>query len=83
MSVVKLSEIVTKEIAPNFFSKLIHSESLTFSFVEAKAGSILPEHQHINEQYSYVLDGEIEMMINGEKIVLDKDKFALIGSNLM
>lgn len=81
MPIIELQELSNKEIAPNFFAKLIHTENLTFSFVEAKAGSILQEHWHVNEQYSYVLEGEIKMNIGDETVVLDKHKFGVIPSN--
>jgi quercetin dioxygenase-like cupin family protein len=82
MPIFELDELKPREIAPNFFAKLIHSETLSFSFVESKAGSKLPEHSHVNEQYSYVLDGEIEMTIGEEKMILNKNKFAVIPSNV-
>lgn len=81
MPTIELQELSVKEIAPNFFAKLIHTENLTFSFVEAKAGSILQEHWHINEQCSYVLEGEIKMTIGDETVILDKHKFGVIPSN--
>ena len=73
--------ITTKEIAPGFFSKLIHTQNNTINFIEVKAGCSVPLHQHIHEQCSFVTEGLFQMTIAGEVKVLDTGSFAIIPSN--
>jgi len=76
------NDIETKEIAPGFFSKLIHTQSNTINFIEVKAGNSVPRHQHINEQYAFVIEGKFELTVNDIPQVLDPGLFALIPPNV-
>jgi len=72
------SEIKTKEIAPGFFSKLIHTATNTINFIEVKAGCSVPRHQHLNEQCAFVIEGKFELTVNDVPQVLDTGLFAII-----
>jgi quercetin dioxygenase-like cupin family protein len=76
------SDIKTKEIAPGFFSKLIHTETNTINFIEVKAGNSVPRHQHINEQLSFVIEGKFELTVNDIPQLLDTGLFAVIPPNV-
>lgn len=75
------SEIKTKEIAPGFFSKLIHTETNTINFIEVKAGCSVPRHRHIHQQCSFVIEGKFELTVNDIPQILDAGLFAVIPSN--
>ena len=77
-----LADIATKEIAPGFFSKLIHTNTNTFNFIEVKAGSSIPLHQHVHEQCSFAIEGKFEMTVNGDPQILEPGFFAIIPSNV-
>ena len=77
------SDIKTKEIAPGYFSKLIHTDANTINFIEVKAGISLPMHKHVHEQSSFVLEGQFELTIDGIPQVLDSGMFAIIPSNIV
>ncbi|WP_428328916.1 cupin domain-containing protein [Mucilaginibacter sp.] len=78
----KFSDIETKEIAPGFFSKLIHTANNTINFIEVKAGISLPRHRHIHEQCSFVIEGEFELTVDGIPQILKPDMFAVIPSEI-
>lgn len=61
----QLDSTPARELVPGFVAKLIHTDGLTVAHVRAVAGSRLPEHQHIHEQVTNVLEGELEMTLNG------------------
>jgi len=65
-----LDDIPAREIRPGFFGKIIHGDSSTLAYWEIKKGSRLPEHSHLHEQITLILDGELEMVIGGEKYLL-------------
>jgi quercetin dioxygenase-like cupin family protein len=75
------ADIDIKEIAPGFFSKLIHTATNTINFIEVKAGCSVPLHQHMHEQYSFVTEGQFEMTVAGEVKILDVGLFVIIPSN--
>jgi quercetin dioxygenase-like cupin family protein len=76
-------DIHTKEVAPGFFSKLIHTENNTLNFIEVKAGNTVSLHKHVHEQCSFVIEGEFEMTIEGETRVLRPNTFAVIPPNAL
>jgi len=76
------SDIATKEVAPGFFSKLIHTDTNTINFLDVKAGSSIPLHRHVHQQSSFALEGKFELIVNGEAQVLEPGIFAIIPSNV-
>jgi len=76
------NDINTKEIAPGFFSKLIHTDTNTINFIEVKAGCTVPDHAHIHQQCAFVIEGQFELTVNGTPQVLDAGLFAVIPSNV-
>ena len=77
----QFADIDVKEIAPGFFSKLIHTASNTINFIEVKAGCSVPRHRHIHEQCSFAIEGKFEMTVNDVPQILDPGLFAIIPSN--
>jgi len=75
------SDIETKEIAPGFFSKLIHTDNNTINFIEVKAGCSVPHHQHIHQQCSFAIEGKFELTVNGIPQIIEPGLFAVIPSN--
>ncbi|MGZ3874312.1 MAG: cupin domain-containing protein [Mucilaginibacter sp.] len=78
----KFGDIATKEIAPGFFSKLIHTDANTVNFIEVKAGCSVPRHRHIHEQCSFVIEGEFELTVNDMPQILNPGLFAIIPPNV-
>lgn len=78
---IGLDEINSKEIHPGFHGKFVHGDKSTLSFWDIKKGSVMPEHFHIHEQITHVLEGEIEMVIGGEKYLFTAGMVHVIHSN--
>ncbi len=74
----KFSDIETKEVAPGFFSKLIHTENNTINFIEVKKGSAIQRHRHINQQCSFAIEGKFELTVNDIPQILEPGIFAII-----
>jgi quercetin dioxygenase-like cupin family protein len=76
-----ISQVLPKELAPGVSGKYIHGDSTTFGYVDLKKGSIVKLHHHVHEQITYILEGELEMEIGAEKMVLKRGNFYVIPSN--
>ncbi len=74
------ADIAIKEVAPGFFSKLIHTPSITINFVDVKAGSNIANHQHVHEQCTFVLEGSFELTVNDITQTLQPGLFVIIPS---
>jgi len=78
----QFSDIPAKEIAPGYFSKIIHTEGNTINFIEVKAGLASPRHQHPHHQCAFVIEGQFELTVNDVPQILDTNTFAVIPSNV-
>ncbi len=78
----KFSDIPTKAIAPGYACKIIHTENNSINFIEVKAGSVTPIHQHPHHQCAFVIEGQFELTVNGVPQVLDANTFAVIPPNV-
>ncbi|HEY4325196.1 MAG TPA: cupin domain-containing protein [Mucilaginibacter sp.] len=78
----KFDDIETKEIAPGFFSKLIHTKTNTINFIEVKTGCSVPRHQHFNEQCSFAIEGKFELTVNDIPQILEPGLFAIVPPNV-
>lgn len=76
-----LKDIPIRELAPGFLARLVHGNQATLSVVEIKKGSTLPAHQHVHEQITYVLQGEMDMVIGGKKYSFTPGMVHVIPSN--
>lgn len=80
---IHISEIAPKSLIKGFQGRFVHTESTTLAFWEVEAGSLLPEHAHMHEQSTYVLEGRFELTINGHTEVYEPGKLAVIPSNVV
>ena len=81
MAFMNLHEIEEKEPFPGFKARFVHSENMTFGYWDIEAGGLLPEHSHPHEQIAAVIEGEMEVTINGETKVLGPGSVAIIPPN--
>jgi quercetin dioxygenase-like cupin family protein len=65
MPLVQLDRLPVRQIFPGLNARLIHSDRVTHSWVEVDAGATFPEHQHPHEQIVTVLDGELDLVVDG------------------
>ncbi|MCX6205478.1 MAG: cupin domain-containing protein [Bacteroidetes bacterium] len=81
MPVIEIASIKPKTIVAGFDAKFIHTASMTFSFIEVKAGASLPAHSHIHEQVSFVTEGIFQLTVDGEIIEFGQGTAVVIPSN--
>lgn len=60
---------------------LFHSDQLTFAHITIDEGAILPEHHHPHEQWTHMIEGELEFTVNGKTEILLPGMAAYIPSN--
>jgi quercetin dioxygenase-like cupin family protein len=78
---IHIKDIPKKELAPGILSKLVHGDKSSLSIVELSKGSVLPLHRHVHEQITYIVEGELEMMLGDEKHILKEGTVHVIPSN--
>jgi quercetin dioxygenase-like cupin family protein len=77
-----IKDINPKELVPGITGYYAHGKSLTFGYVEIKAGADLPEHHHPHEQITFIIEGQLDMTIGGKFCPLTAGMYHVIPSNV-
>lgn len=77
----ELMNVPSREVFPGFHGRFIHSATMTFAYWDIKAGGIVPEHHHIHEQVVNMLEGQLELTVDGQKHTLSPGNVLIIPSN--
>ena len=78
----KINDLTPKELAPGLTGYYAHGTNMTLGLVEIKAGSNLPMHSHPHEQITYILEGQLDMIIDGKEYKLTAGMYYVIPSNV-
>jgi quercetin dioxygenase-like cupin family protein len=76
-----IKSIPPKALVPGITGYYAHGENMTFGLVELKAGSIVPLHHHVHEQTTFILEGQLDMVIGGQSCPLTAGMYHIIPSN--
>lgn len=61
---------------------LYHSNQVTFGHITLEKGIDLPEHSHVHEQWTHIIEGKLLFDINGDQKLLTPGITAFIPSNV-
>jgi quercetin dioxygenase-like cupin family protein len=78
----QIKTLKPKVVVPGITGYYAHGEKQTLGYVEVKAGSSLPEHHHVHEQITYIIEGQLDMVIGGKACPLTAGMFHVIPSNM-
>jgi quercetin dioxygenase-like cupin family protein len=65
MPLIHIDRLPVREIFPGLRARLIHSDRVSHSWVEIDSGATFPEHQHPHEQIVSMLEGNLELIVDG------------------
>ena len=78
----KINELPAKELAPGLKGYYAHGTNMTLGLVEIKKGSQLAQHHHPHEQITYIIEGQLDMIIGSESYSLTAGMYYVIPSNV-
>lgn len=78
----QITDLSPRELAPGLTGYYAHGAQMTLGLVNIKAGSDLPQHKHPHEQITYIIEGELDMVIGGVEYKLKAGMFHVIPSNV-
>lgn len=81
MSFIDLSQQEEKELVPGFHVKFVHTNNMTFAYWWIEAGAVLPDHSHHHEQVVNLIEGELELSLDGEVRKLSPGQVVIIPPN--
>jgi len=82
MGFLDLKDIEKKSLFPKTEVRFIHTEKMTIAYWNLEEGAEILEHAHPHEQVSNVLEGEMELKMNGETKFLGPGQVAVFPSNV-
>jgi quercetin dioxygenase-like cupin family protein len=62
-----LDDLPTREVFPGFHGRFVHSGAMTLAYWCIDAGAEAPEHSHPHEQVVTMQEGEMELVVGGER----------------
>lgn len=77
-----ISNIEQKEIFKGIKARFIHTVNNTIGFIKLDEGAVLAKHSHIHEQTTIILEGKLEMTIDGKTKTFKPGMIAMIPSNI-
>jgi len=71
-----------EDLNPLLQRQFIVGQDIMVARVLLKKGCIVPEHSHVNEQFTYILDGALKFWIDGKVIVVRSGEVLTIPPNM-
>lgn len=82
MNTYHLDKMAEREAIPGFYGRFIHGDNMTLAFWRIEAGASAPTHQHPHEQVFHLLEGRLELTVDGEAVVYEPGAVVVIPSNV-
>jgi quercetin dioxygenase-like cupin family protein len=82
MPFVDTSSLKVVERLPGWHGRYFNSPSMTFAHYDFKRGSSIHEHSHPQEEVYEVIEGELEVTIDGETQIARAGLVAIVPSNV-
>ena len=77
-----IKNIPPKELVAGFTGHYAHGKNMTLGYIEIKAGNNLQQHHHEHEQITYIIEGQLDMVIGGKPCSLTAGMYYVIQSNV-
>ena len=81
MPFLNLATQKTKEIWPQVFASVGHSDKMTVARVALAKGAVVGEHKHPHEQWTIMIEGELEFTLSGTTEIVRPGMVVHIPSN--
>jgi quercetin dioxygenase-like cupin family protein len=82
VGLVKIADLPELEIAKGIALRAVNTQTVTVAHVKLTAGSILPEHAHYHEQVVNVIEGELELTVEGKPHSLVPGRVMVLPPNI-
>ena len=81
MPFVDTASLDVIERLPGWYGRYFHSPSMTFAHYEFKRGASIHEHFHPQEEVYEVIEGELELTIDGMTRIVRAGLVAIVPGN--
>jgi quercetin dioxygenase-like cupin family protein len=82
MPFVDTHQLDTREPLPGWTGRYFHSENMTFAYYEFTSGASIHAHAHDTDEVWHVIEGELEVTIDGETKVAGPGMAGVVPPNV-
>ncbi len=82
MGYLDIKNLPVLELAEGIKAWAVTTDTITVAHVMLDDGAILPEHSHYHEQVVNVIEGELELMVAGEKYLMKPGNVMVLEPNV-
>ncbi len=82
MPFIDTNSLKVTERLPGWHGRYFHSSNMTFAHYDFVAGSTIHEHSHPEEEVYEVIEGELELIIDGESRIVRPGVVGIVPSNV-
>src|SRR5262245_6050157 len=79
---VKWLDVELEQMHPLLQRQFVVGRDVMVARVLLKKGCVVPEHSHVNEQVTYILEGALKFTIDGRDIVVGAGEVLAIPPNM-
>lgn len=79
---VPWASVAMEDLNPLLQRHFVVGQEIMLARVLLKKGCIVPEHQHVNEQITFVAEGALKFWLDGEEIVVGAGEVLCIPGNM-
>ncbi len=76
------SRVELEDLNPLLQRQFVVGQDIMVARVLLKKGCIVPEHRHVNEQITYILEGALKFWVDGKEIVVNAGEVLTIPRNM-
>ena len=77
-----MKKIEKKKFSDRIFRQILVGEQGNIAVYELKKGADIPEHQHPQEQFTYIQKGKVEITIQSQKYLVKTGEIIIIPGNV-
>lgn len=79
---IRLKDMPVEHLNPLIDRQFVFGERSMLARIILRMGSIVPLHSHENEQITYILEGTLKFIVQGEEIIVRAGEALVIPSNV-
>jgi quercetin dioxygenase-like cupin family protein len=79
---IRWNDVAKEKLNPLLDRQMIVGDELMLARILLKKGCVVPEHSHVNEQLTWVVEGALKFWIDGKEIVVRAGEVLCIPSNM-
>ena len=76
------NSVELEQLNPLLQRQFVVGGDIMVARVLMKRGCIVPEHRHVNEQVTYILEGALKFWVDGKEIIVNAGEVLTIPSNM-